>query len=79
MVTAVIPAKHLRNIKTGQTASICGSAPWYSDEEEKDWEVVTEGWTWENSNGTTGLGRRPVETKEQAEEVMRAVNALSQR
>ena len=75
-IVAVIPAKIMRH-KSGRTASPYGAAPWTGapGDTEADWTMETVGWTWQNSNGTIGLGRVPAKTREEAEEVMRKVNA----
>lgn len=75
-VVRVIPARRWQH-KDGRTASIGGSIPWTGapGNTKADWEMVTSGWTWENSNGTIGLGRVPTKTREEAEEVMRKVNS----
>jgi hypothetical protein len=51
------------------------AVPYTSNAQKAEWEVVTTGWTWENSNGTIGLGRVPAKTYEEAVEVMNKVNA----
>lgn len=58
-------------------ASLYGACPWDGQpgNQRIDWTIETSGWTWENSNGTIGLGRVPAATREEAEEIMRKVNA----
>ena len=75
-IVGVLPARHWRHKGDGRTASLYGSIPWSGarGNTEADWEIVTSGWTWENANGTIGLGRVPADTKEEAEEIMRKVN-----
>jgi len=76
-ILGVLPARQWRHKFSGRTASIYGAVPWTGGlgNTEKDWEMVTVGWTWENANGTIGLGRIPAKTKDEAEKVMREVNA----
>jgi hypothetical protein len=75
-VLRVIPAKRWRK-NTGQTASVYGSVPWTGapGNRKEDWHMEESGWTWENRNGTVGLGRVPAATREEAEEIMRRVNS----
>lgn len=63
--------------RNGARASIYGAVPWTGapGNRKEDWAMVTQGWTWECSNGTIGLGRVPAATKAEAEEVMRKHNA----
>lgn len=75
-ITEVIPSKHWKNTKTGATASIYGAAPYVSDADAVNWEVVVSGWSWRLDNGTVGLGRQPVKTYEEAVEVMDRFNKL---
>lgn len=74
-ILAVIPARHWVNLRNGRTASVYGALPYTSNAEKADWEVQENGWTWQNDNGTIGLGRVPAKTREEAEEVMRKNNA----
>jgi hypothetical protein len=73
-VTKVIEAKHWKNKITGATASIYGAVPYMTTAEAEGWEIVSCGWTWENSNGTVGLGRVPAKTYEEAVTVMNRIN-----
>jgi hypothetical protein len=75
-IVEVIPARRWRH-KNGATASLYGAVPWSGapGNTEADWAVETVGWTWRNVDGTIGLGRVPAATREEAEEVMRKVNA----
>jgi hypothetical protein len=75
-ITEVIPARRWRH-RNGSTASIYGAVPWTGapGNTQSDWEMETSGWTWVNRDGTIGLGRVPAATREEAEEVMRRVNA----
>jgi len=71
----VIQSRHWKNTKTGQTASIYGACPWTSDADKVNWTKELVGWTWEDTkNGTIGIGRRPVATLEEAEEVANKLN-----
>lgn len=74
-ITEVIPARHWQNMRTGQTASLYGGLPWRSDAERAEWKIVSAGWTWRKVDGTIGLGRRPAETREEAESIMARANA----
>ncbi len=78
MVLRVIPSR-LWVSKDGRTASVYGSLPWTGrpGDRKEDWEMKEVGWTWENADGTVGLGRVPARTREEAEEVMARVNARS--
>lgn len=75
-VIGVIPARRWIRDRDGATASIYGAVPWTGahGNRKEDWRMETIGWTWENANGTIGLGRVPAKTKEEAEEIMRKVN-----
>jgi hypothetical protein len=75
MVLEVIPYRFWKNKVTGRTASVAGAHPAGSPADRANWEIVTEGWTWRNDNGTTGLCRPPAKTREEAEEVMKRWNA----
>lgn len=74
-IVQVIPSRVWVNRVTGQRASIYGAAPWTSEADRANWEMVNQGFTWELSNGTVGLGRVPASTREEAEKVMHAHNA----
>lgn len=73
-ILQVIPAQRWRNVVTGQTASIYGAVP-YHGSDEKEWVRERCGYTWQNADGTVGLGRAPAATIEEAMEVMAKVNA----
>lgn len=63
-----IESRCWKNSVTGQTAGLFGAHPSTSKEDDKNWAVVSRGWTVRNlDNGTTGIGRVPWETKEEAE------------
>jgi hypothetical protein len=73
-ILEVIESKQWVNSETGATASIYGSLPWRSVTEKDQWAIVVRGFTWKNSNGTIGLGRRPAKTYAEALEVMEKFN-----
>ncbi len=75
-VIEVIESKHWVNKVNGRTASIYGSVPYTNEAEKHNWHVVSRGFTWRLDNGTIGLGRMPVSTREEAEEIMVKVNSL---
>lgn len=74
-IIRVIESKVWNNKRTGAKASIYGSVPWMTDAGRADWEMVTQGWTWELTNGTIGFGRVPAKTREEAEAVMLRFNS----
>ena len=54
---------------TGSTASIYGSAPWTSDADRDQWKIQIVGYTVQHKKtGTVGIGRKPWETKSDAED-----------
>lgn len=69
----VVPHKKWYNKRDGREASLYGASPWKSPFEAQDWEVVQKGYTWEcvDHRGfvTIGASRRPVESREKAEEI----------
>ncbi len=75
-ILKVIESRRWRHV-SGRTASIYGACPWTGapGDRESDWTLETSGWTWENENGTVGLGRVPVDTREEAEAIMARHNA----
>jgi len=73
-IVKVIESRRWKNSKTGQTASIYGAVPYYSEKDKADWEIETIGYTWANSDGTIGLGRVPVKTEQEAIDVMNRIN-----
>jgi hypothetical protein len=76
-VLKVIPSRKLRNKVDGRIASPYGAHPATGapGNNYSDWEMITVGWTWLNSNGTIGLGRAPAETREEAEAIMTRINS----
>lgn len=73
-IIEVIESRRWKNIKTGSTASIYGSVPYANEEEKQHWTIESCGYTWRLDNGTTGLGRMPAKTRDEALEVMNAFN-----
>lgn len=51
----------------GRRASLGAACPWIGPEDKARWKVVTSGYTIRWSDGTTGCGRPPFATREQAE------------
>ncbi len=73
-VIQVIESKRWKNKLTGAIASLYGAHPSTSNTDDRNWELVTIGWTWERSDGCVGLGRKPAATRDEAIEVMNRVN-----
>lgn len=75
-ILRVLESKRWRHV-SGRTASPFGACPWTGapGDRQEDWTLETVGWTWENSNGTYGLGRRDAATRAEAEEIMARHNA----
>lgn len=73
-ILEVIESKHWVNILNGRTASIYGAVPWTRSQDEKHWKLKSRGFTWRLDNGTVGLGRQPVATRIEAEEIMKNFN-----
>ena len=40
--------------KNGRVVSVYGAVPWGNEIDKKEWELVTEGYTIQNRNGTVG-------------------------
>jgi len=72
-ILEVIPYKRWKHI-SGRTASLYGAVPWTTAGDKPNWHIETLGWTWRNDNGTTGLGRMPAATYNEAVEVMNRFN-----
>lgn len=67
----VIQARHWKNVVTGATASVYGACPWILDTDKPQWRVIDEGFTVrDNKTNTVGMGRKPFDTKAEAEEFM---------
>lgn len=73
-IVRVIEARQWRG-QMGRTASVYGANPWTCESDRKLWALARVGWTWECSDGTVGLGRAPVATREEAQAIMDRVNA----
>lgn len=68
-MTEVKESRHWENKVTGARASIYGAVPWYNEKDAHDWTFVSDGWTWEWSDGTIGH-RQSVKTREEAEVIL---------
>jgi len=66
MIGEVIESKRWIH-KSGATASIYGAAPWTDESDRCNWEVEKVGYTIQWEDGTVGMGRKPFESKEEAE------------
>lgn len=65
----IIESRVWVNAVTGQRASVYGAVPYTSERECGQWALQTVGWTVRNNhNGTVGIGRRPWDTREEAQE-----------
>jgi hypothetical protein len=73
-IVEVIESRVWINKLTNMRVSPYGACPWTRESDKPNWELITEGWTWRNDNGTVGLGRMPAKTREEAEQVMQACN-----
>lgn len=73
----VIESKVLVNKHTGLKVSPYGAVPWTNDAQKNDWELITQGYTWELDNGRIGLGIVPAKTYEEAIVVMDRFNNRS--
>ena len=73
-ILSVIESRQWVHLTTGQIGSPYGACPWTSVADRANWALRCTGYTWYLSNGTVGLGRRPVATRAEAEEIMRAHN-----
>ena len=76
-IVKVIPRRFWLNNQNGQRASVYGSVPWVDPNDEQNWTMVTQGWTWLMSNGTIGFGRKPADDYDEAVTVMEEFNARS--
>ena len=62
------PYKKWYNNKTGQSASIYGSLPYFSNNINNEWQIITSGYTVYNTKtNTSGIGRKPFKTLKDAE------------
>ena len=68
----VVESKMWKHKNTGVTASLFGAVPWSGQpgDEKKDWSLENVGWTIQWDDGTTGIGRKPFQTKAEAEEYL---------
>jgi len=78
-VEEVVESRAWINSETGATASVYGAVPWTSEAEKPQWSVQIRGFTWRMPNGTIGMGRKPVATREEAQAIMDTINARSVR
>jgi hypothetical protein len=63
----IIESKHWKHV-SGRTASIFGSVPYVNDADAENWQIVIAGWTVrDNRSGTVGIGRKPFQTREEAQ------------
>lgn len=69
----IIPRKFWKNKVTGASASLYGAVPYLSEAEKEAWEVVENGYTTRNSNGTVG-GMQSIKADMSREEVVAVVN-----
>jgi hypothetical protein len=53
---------------SGRTASTRGAIPWTNRAEEADWDMCLAGFTVLHADGTTGIGKPPFKTAEEAQE-----------
>jgi hypothetical protein len=68
----VIESKTLVHKPSGRRVSPFGAVPWYTDEEAKEWELVSAGYTIAWDDGTVGIGRKPFATAAEAEAFIKA-------
>jgi hypothetical protein len=55
---------------SGATASLYGAVPYQRDAAAEGWQIVMRGYTiQDNASGTVGIGRKPFDTKADAETV----------
>lgn len=52
---------------SGRTASPYGSAPWTSEADRPNWSIEVQGYTIQHPDGTIGIGRKPFETRAEAQ------------
>ncbi len=62
----VIESRRWRHT-SGRTASPYGSAPWLSEADRANWALEVVGFTIKHPDGTTGIGRAPFATREEAQ------------
>ena len=68
----VIESRRWTHKDTGSTASLYGAVPWSGarGDKKEDWKLESVGWTIRWSDGTVGIGRRPFNSKQEAEEFL---------
>ena len=69
----VVESKSWKHKVTGRRVSPYGAVPWTTEADRSNWELITDGFTWEMSNGTVGMCRQPAKSREEAERVMRVI------
>lgn len=70
-ILEVIPSRQWFNPETGATASIYGALPYFGGEKNKGaWVIREDGFTFRNDNGTVGIGRPAMKSREMAERFM---------
>ena len=69
----IIPRAFWKNKVTGQNVSLYGAVPYLNEAQKAEWEVVENGYTTRNSNGTVG-GMQSVKADMSREEVVEVVN-----
>lgn len=62
-----VPHRRWHHKPSGRTAGVFGAVPYTSEADKADWELVDVGWTVEHPDGTRGVGRFAMDTKEEAE------------
>jgi len=67
MASKVIEARAWKHGPSGRLASLHGACPWGAESERIDWAIVSTGWTVAHPDGTTGIGRVPFKTREEAQ------------
>jgi len=71
----IVKSRHWKH-SSGKTASIHGAAPYYTEEEKQEWEIVDSGWTiYDYHFNTYGMGRKPFATREEAEQLVSKWNS----
>lgn len=66
MTDTIIPYRFYRHV-SGRSASLYGAVPWRTASEEREWSVVTSGYTISWADGTIGTGKPPFATVADAE------------
>lgn len=73
-IIEVIESRRWKHVKTGRTASFYGAVPYSGGADKSQWCIEIVGYTWRLDNGTIGLGRQAVKTRQEAEEMMKNFN-----